>query len=273
MVPCSRCIRSLHSLGPLLLATMMLVACGVPVEPRSSSEPIVNGTLDGSAHPYVGTLAIRLPSGAWSRRCTGSLIAPSVFLTAGHCVADALDLPQGAFGVTFDPTFTPTAQVVAGSAVLHPEFPATDVAVVVLEEPVTDLGYVVLPGPRLLDVLARRGELAGQRVTLVGYGMADATAGGRVRVGAGVRRVAEAEIDSLAYAERGEWLHLRTSPIPGLGGACYGDSGSPNLFAGTTLLAGITSWGSPDCNATFFAQRIDVESARSFLAQFVALPE
>lgn len=269
----ARSIRSLHwPAVPLLLATI-LVACGAPAEPTSSSAAIVNGTLDGAGHPWTGALAIRLPNGEWRRRCTGSLIAPSVLLTAGHCVADVLDLPHGDLGVTFDARFTPTAEFVIGSGVLHPDFPFTDVAVVVLEEPVTDLGHAVLPGPHLLDALASRGDLVGQRVTIVGYGMTDATAGGQVRSGAGMRRVAEAEMVSLVDAMRGEWLHLRTAPVPDLGGACYGDSGGPNLFAGTALIAGITSWGSPDCNATLFAQRIDVESARSFLGQFVPLPE
>jgi hypothetical protein len=54
---------------------------------------ITNGTPDNGAHPYVGELLFYVPDeidprftdpGAWFS-CTGTLVSPTVLLTAGHC--------------------------------------------------------------------------------------------------------------------------------------------------------------------------------------------
>jgi hypothetical protein len=59
-------------------------------------------------------------------------------------------------------------------------------------------------------------------------------------------------------------------------GTCYGDSGGPNfLGAGATeadIVAATTITGDFMCRATNVVYRLDTESARSFLGQFVSLP-
>src|ERR1700738_4832308 len=47
---------------------------------------ITNGSPDGADHPEVGALIAdkAYPDGTWSY-CTGTLISPTVFLTAAHC--------------------------------------------------------------------------------------------------------------------------------------------------------------------------------------------
>jgi hypothetical protein len=48
---------------------------------------ITGGELDGEAHPNVGLMIADIDGEpAW--RCSGTLIAPDVFLTAGHCTGD-----------------------------------------------------------------------------------------------------------------------------------------------------------------------------------------
>lgn len=70
------------------------------------------------------------------------------------------------------------------------------------------------------------------------------------------------------------WLRLAMTAPQGNGGACYGDSGGPNLATinGRLLLVGTTITGDGPCYATNVAYRLDASSARSFLAPFVALP-
>ena len=71
------------------LLPLLVVAAAAALVPAAF--PIVNGTPDGTAHPYVGITA------SGDRLCSGTLISPTVFVTAGHCTA--------AFAATGEPTF------------------------------------------------------------------------------------------------------------------------------------------------------------------------
>ena len=62
------------------------------------------------------------------------------------------------------------------------------------------------------------------------------------------------------------------NPATGDGGTCYGDSGGPNFLGMTQIVAAITITGDMVCRATNVTYRLDTESARTFLAQYVTLP-
>src|SRR4029079_6370791 len=62
-----------------LLATIAVVA--------PASAITKNYTKDFD-HPFVGLSAFYDDDVAYVRRCSGSLLAPTVFLTAGHCTDD-----------------------------------------------------------------------------------------------------------------------------------------------------------------------------------------
>ncbi len=72
------------------------------------------------------------------------------------------------------------------------------------------------------------------------------------------------------------WLRISMNPSLGDGGTCYGDSGGPNfLGAGSTetnIVAAVTVTGDTMCRSTNVVYRLDTQSARSFLGQFVTLP-
>jgi hypothetical protein len=62
------------------------------------------------------------------------------------------------------------------------------------------------------------------------------------------------------------------NPSTGNGGTCYGDSGGPNFLGTSQIIAGITITGDAVCRSTNVVYRLDTESARAFLSQYVTLP-
>lgn len=75
-------MRRLSLLGPALLALSLTAACGGQDVTDESEADIQGGKAD-SGDPAVGLVWIA--SGGF---CTGTLIAPSVVLTAAHCVTE-----------------------------------------------------------------------------------------------------------------------------------------------------------------------------------------
>jgi|SRR5215203_1846325 len=112
----------------LLLATMALaiaLSCGVA---QAIKEPyIINGEPDrgSNAHPYAGALVTKV-EGQLQYFCSGTLISPKVFLTAGHCTVPPKGkrLPKDPpTYVTFDPTFEPgSSKIIKGTPYTHPRF-------------------------------------------------------------------------------------------------------------------------------------------------------
>jgi hypothetical protein len=68
-----------------LLATVLMVSA----QPASA----ITGTqwVEDFEHPYVGLVVFYDSSGEFLWRCSGSLISPTKFLTAGHCTDSTLD--------------------------------------------------------------------------------------------------------------------------------------------------------------------------------------
>ena len=64
-----------------LAATLALALFGA-----SAATAITNGVPDGANHPYVGLMVAQDEDGVPLWRCSGSLLSPTLYLTAGHCV-------------------------------------------------------------------------------------------------------------------------------------------------------------------------------------------
>ena len=227
---------------------------------------ITYGSPDGNGHPNVGALLAPTPysDGTWAT-CTGTLIAPTVFLTAAHC-----DQGVARVAVTFDSSYdASTGTSYWGTWNADPAFTKAqgdphDLAVVVLDEAVNGITPARLPAA---DSLARLEH--GTKFTSVGYGAQSVTIEkGPTFHYADIRYVAVGSLNAVTPA----WLRISMNPATGDGGTCYGDSGGPNFLGDTDILAATTVTGDFMCRATNVDYRLDTASARSFLGQFVALP-
>ncbi|MGH7613820.1 MAG: trypsin-like serine protease [Gemmatimonadales bacterium] len=208
--------------------------------------------------------------------CSGSLIAPTVFLTAAHCV---VFFPADAqLYVSFKADlFAPRLNVIAATefhfdpAFGHDNGDLHDLAVVILPAAKTrGIEPLQLPRAGLLDDLAAHGGLVDQLFLNVGYGV-DATQRGVPGFSFdGVRKVSKSLFQALTPA----WLWLSMNQNrTGEGGDCFGDSGGPKFFDGNTkLIVATVTTGDRFCRATTKDYRLDTSSARGFLGQFVSLP-
>lgn len=231
---------------------------------------ITYGGLDGEGHPEVGALLApeAYSDGTWAA-CSGTLISPTVFLTAAHC-----DVGEISVEVTFDSSYDPeTGATYSGTWYADPNYNQAqndphDIAVVVLDTAVTWITPARLPVAGSLNNLTR-----GTEFTAVGYGAQSVTIDhGPTFHYADIRYVAIGPLNALNR----NWLRLSMNPSLGDGGTCYGDSGGPNfLGAGvneSNIVAGITITGDFMCRATNVDYRLDTESARAFLDDFVTVP-
>lgn len=227
---------------------------------------ITNGRADGNRHPNVGGLVspTQYSDGTWLY-CSGTLISPTVFLTAAHCGEDGERV-----AVTFDPAYQDGDTVYGGTFQADPAYSQRqndphDIAVVVLADPITSIAPASLPAAGSLSDLSRR-----QRITSVGYGAYEVTRGpgGHQFLYDDVRMVATGTLNATTKS----WLRVSMNPSTGNGGTCYGDSGGPNFLGDTDIVAATTITGDAICRATNVDYRLDTASARKFLAQYVTLP-
>jgi hypothetical protein len=244
---------------------------------------ITFGQPDGNAHPHVGTLLF-VQNGVGFFSCTGTLISPTVMLTAGHCVEGggvknsvtyvrfnehALDGIQNYPNVQ---AWLNAEWILATDVIPHPqfddfaEFPNTfDVGLVMLPQPVIVPVYGVLPRQGLLaDVLAEKGNKTNWW-TAVGYGVQ-----GILKPFAGddfSRFQTTARLIELksTHTGRGSSAKFTNHPGGGTGGTCFGDSGGPVFYQDTPIIGAIVSFGFTPCIGNDFQFRIDTDTALDFI--------
>ena len=279
-----------RTVGFLLLTTAVLLAA------VGTSQAITGGQVDGNRHPNVAMIVFYLPEGG-PFRCSATLVSSTVLVTAAHCT----DGVRGKVIVTFEPVgpvppraaddtgngMSSTGYVsapagwLAGTPHAHPLWDGElqvndlhDVGVVVLDEPYTGATAATLAPRDYLSGLANgNGGLNKQTFTVVGYGVfIDKPAEGPQRptsVSDRTRRFTDAvgqNISSQVLKLAGNAEDSRAG-----GGTCFGDSGGPVFHNG--LLVGDTSFGStPFCRSAGGYYRLDIDDARSFLDDFVAVP-
>jgi secreted trypsin-like serine protease len=245
----------------LIIVTVLVALTAV-----TPAAAIINGSPDGQRHPNVGGLVseTQYPDGTWLY-CSGTLISPTVFLTAAHCGDDGTRV-----GVTFDTAYEDGDKVYYGTfeadpLYSHAQSDPHDIAVVVFDKPVRGITPATLPTAGSLSNLSGT-----QRFTSVGYGAYEVTngPGGHQYLYNDVRMTAMGALN----ATNPSWLRVSMNASTGNGGTCYGDSGGPNFLGTTGTIAAITITGDAVCRSTNVVYRLDTESAQAFLAQYVDLP-
>jgi len=281
----------MHRIHCFLLAIFVVICVGLSISP-SRVQAIVYGSVDtNNVFTNTGAFIVRSPAtGNIFPICSGTLISPTVFLTASHCtVFYENDLaPRGftAF-VSFDnpiPFGNLTSQrtnlIPVTRVVTNPNFNQSqsnpgDIAVLLVRDRDTrGIVPATLPPAGLLDQLAAQNGLQNAVFTPVGYGLQNRVVGGGVPFFQDMNPVPRMYASSSFNALNQAFLRLSQNPSIGNGGTCFGDSGGPNFFNynGTRLLAAITITGDAVCRSTNVTYRLDINSSRNFLAPYVTLP-
>jgi secreted trypsin-like serine protease len=232
---------------------------------------IINGSPDGGGHPQVGAMldSRSFPDGTWSY-CSGTLISPTVFLTAAHCG----EASQKRAKVSFASRYHLGDTAYAGRYVADPKYRKAsdlhDIAVVIFDSPVSGIRPARLPTAGALDGLRSDDSLRSAGFTTVGFGAREGKRSGKFAYN-DTRYQANISYSSLTR----NWLQLTPKLDEGDGSTCYGDSGGPNFLGGPASdLLVATSISSDDsaCKATNVDYRLDTPTARRFLGKYVTLP-
>ena len=299
-----------------VLAVFVALASFLAV--ASPAAAIKGGVPDAGAHPFVGELLFFDPTavdprfndpGAWFT-CTGTLVSPTVVVTAGHCTfgtgtdgeptsggsggndvwisfAEAPDfsiLPPSSGFVpdgndarydAWSAALNASEEWIRATAFPHPLFDENafighDLGVLELDEPVNLDEYAQLPTQGLLDRLYAQRKQ--QPYTAVGYGLEGS--GPKTSFGGDTRRRAELRLVNLnGVLGFGKGTSAKFSSNANTGGTCFGDSGGPIFVSGTNTLVAVVSFGtSSTCAGTSGAYRVDQADDLEFLAGFGVTP-
>jgi hypothetical protein len=210
----------------------VLGGCFTPSSIGEVTQPITLGVPDHS-HPTV----VELLDANYVIECTGTLVTPTIVLTAAHCFAGV----RIEHAVMSDGNAQTRALVVSAMHP-HPEFDLAtlqnDIAVLELSTPISDVT------PSVIEL--SKGPTLDESVLVIGFGRTgpdSALTAKRYRGDANVSAIAD------------RTLRLVGAPAQ----PCVGDSGGPVFSAieENAPIIGVTSYGDPQCESFAVASRTD----------------
>lgn len=268
----------------------------------SPAYAITGNFVEDNEHPFVGLVVFYDASGEFIWRCSGALISPTVFLTAGHCadteggaVTARIYFQQDA-GVNYDPatqvdpvtgypeycaegTLGVTCATVSEGNIYNFDYtgrlPNThDVGILILDQPIQLSEYGQLPEPNYLNQFATARGRQDILFTVSGYGLTykEQIHNGKPNISYRERLMAEATLVNLNSALNAGFNLQTNGNGAGKGGTCNGDSGGPVFFGdySSNLIVGVTSFGLNNlCRGTDFAYRIDQPEVLAWIQSFL----
>lgn len=250
-------------------------------------------------HPFVGLIVFYDENGEFIGRCSGSLLDPYNFLTAGHCVVGASSARvyfQQDAGTHYDPATqldpvtgypeycaagTEGVTCATSDELYNYGFPQPlpnrhDVALVVLDQPIYLSEYGELPQAGALDELATQRGTQDTIFTVSGYGLTykNEEHNGKPNVSFRERLMAESKLVNLRSAINDGFNIQTQGNGKDLGGTCNGDSGGPVFLGGpsSNLIVALTSFGNNLCRGVDFAYRVDQADVLAWLAEHMYTP-
>jgi hypothetical protein len=280
-----------------LLASMLVLT--LLIAPLSA---ITGNWVEDFEHPFVGLVVFYDDDGEFLWRCSGTLLSPTVFLTAGHCA----DIEGGAVtarvyfqqdaGANYDPATqldpvsgypetcaagTEGVTCATSDQIYNYDFtgqltiPNThDVGLLILDQPIYLSEYGQLAEPGTLDSLATSRGLDDAVFTVSGYGLTYRPNANAPFAATSYRSrlMAESTLVNLNSALNYGFNLQTQGNGNGRGGTCGGDSGGP-VFLGdysSNLVVAVTSFGLNSlCRGTDFAYRVDTVDVQAWIEETV----
>ena len=246
-------------------------------------------------HPFVGLAVfytIEEGEEVFSHRCSGSLLSPTVFLTAGHCT-DGVDTARIYFQQDAGANYNPVTQLdpVTG----YPDFCAgntlgdvcatsdelynfgfdnfagfpniKDAGLVVLDQPIDLDEYGILPAIGTMDPLATQVGRQDRTVTVSGYGVTYRDASGLHDISFRIRLMGTSKVTNVVGGNTGGFNLQTSGNGGGRSGTCGGDSGGPVFYAhDTNVIVAVTSFGlNAWCRGQDFGFRVDTQAVQDWM--------
>lgn len=269
----------MRKLVVLLAVVLGMLATALP------AGAITGNYVEDFEHPFVGLVVFYDETGEFSHRCSGSLLTPTVFLTAGHCT-DGATSARVYFQQDAGANYNPDTQLDPISG--YPEycargtlgktcatsdelynygfddfagFPDThDVGLVILDQAIRLPEYGVLATAGSLDRLAAQQAKQEVIFTSSGYGLSESNP---VHVTSFRERLmAESRLTNLGNALTDGYNLQTNGNGSDRGGTCSGDSGGPVFYGGFTsnTIVAVTSFGqNAYCRGVDFSYRTDTQ--------------
>lgn len=255
-------MRAVLGGGLAMLIAAMAIAAPAQAQTRAQASIVGGSSTTTEEWPWAA-FVIALDRREEGFVCTGTVVAPTLILTAGHCIKDVLtgrSTPAHRYivvtgsGDVRDKTVRQVSKVVR--AVIYPGFDRFKLH--------GDAGLLVLATPTTAPAVALAGQSdapllgAGLPTYIAGWGL---SGGGAKAEQSPILRRARTYVQRLRFCRNHARVYypffnttqlctITPSGFPG-GGTCHGDSGGPALAFredGTPVQIGITSLGPADCD-------------------------